>query len=568
MNQGVFTTMTYNDGFPLQPGGSFSNSQFGAQATPMPLDIALLQQKYGADPNTNSGNNTYTLVDANAVGTRYVGIWDTGGVDEIVYSGSRNTVIDLRPATLLNAQGGGGYVSYATGIWGGYVIAAGVTIENATGGLGSDTLTGNDAANVLTGNFGDDVLRGGAGADTLIGGDGNDTLDDTVGLNTYNGGSGTDFASVSLASRTGALSYTVGDAAITENGSALITFSDIEHVSIVGGSGNDVFVGGSFNDTLIGGAGIDTLTGGFGNDVYGVDSLQDIVNEAPGADIDTVETTLTNVGLSSFTNIEVLTYVGTAAFIGQGTSGANTINGGSGNDYIYAYGGDDLARGNAGIDVFILGDGSDTAFGGDGQDYLFGDLGNDFLHGEGGVDVLLAGDGDDTMFGGDSGDYFYGEDGNDTAFGDAGNDIFVLTAGNDEATGGDGQDYFYMGDGNDTLNGEGGVDVMLGEAGNDTFNPGLGVDYVFMGTGSDRLNVHFFNSGVTVLNDFTPGDGSADVIGLVGPFVTFADVQASISDFTTSGGFCILTLDADTSIWFIGVSPSQLTAGDFILGGG
>jgi Ca2+-binding RTX toxin-like protein len=144
-----------------------------------------------------------------------------------------------------------------------------------------------------------------------------------------------------------------------------------------------------------------------------------------------------------------------------------------------------------------------------------------------------------------------------------------MTTGNDTGSGGAGQDYFYMGDGNDTLNGGDGVDVMLGEAGDDTFNPGLGVDYAFMGTGSDRLNVDRTLSGVTVLNDFTPGAASTDVINLTGTgWTSFAQVQANITDFTASGGFSILTLDADTSIWLIGVSPGQLTAGDFILGGG
>ena len=50
------------------------------------------------------------------------------------------------------------------------------------------------------------------------------------------------------------------------------------------------------------------------------------------------------------------------------------------------------------------------------------------------------------------------------------------------------------------------------------------------------------------------------------PSSSLAQVQANISDFTSSGGFCILTLDADTAIWFIGVQPSQLTAGDFVFG--
>lgn len=46
-------------------------------------------------------------------------------------------------------------------------IAFGVTIENATGGAGSDTIVGNSAANVIIGGAGNDVLTGGAGGDTF-----------------------------------------------------------------------------------------------------------------------------------------------------------------------------------------------------------------------------------------------------------------------------------------------------------------------------------------------------------------------------------------------------------------
>ena len=46
-------------------------------------------------------------------------------------------------------------------------IAFGVTIENATGGAGNDTIVGNSAANVIIGGAGNDVLTGGAGGDTF-----------------------------------------------------------------------------------------------------------------------------------------------------------------------------------------------------------------------------------------------------------------------------------------------------------------------------------------------------------------------------------------------------------------
>src|SRR5262249_62295029 len=62
-------------------------------------------------------------------------------------------------------------------------IAYNVTIENAIGGSGNDTITGNDANNTLWGGPGNDTLLGGIGNDILHGGPGSDLL---------NGGPGAD----------------------------------------------------------------------------------------------------------------------------------------------------------------------------------------------------------------------------------------------------------------------------------------------------------------------------------------------------------------------------------------
>jgi Ca2+-binding RTX toxin-like protein len=181
--------------------------------------------------------------------------------------------------------------------------------------------------------------------------------------------------------------------------------------------------------------------------------------------------------------------------------------------------------------------------------------------------VLLGEAGNDTGNGGDGGDFFYLGDGDDIANGDAGNDIFVLTTGNDIAIGGEGQDYFYMGDGNDVLIGNAGVDVMLGEGGNDIFDGGTGVDYEFLGPGgagdNDTVIVRA-DSGVAVVYNFEAG-GSNDTIRLIGTGIsTFSQAIAAITDFTASGNFCVLTVDADTNIWLIGIQPVQLTAADFL----
>jgi Ca2+-binding RTX toxin-like protein len=252
-------------------------------------------------------------------------------------------------------------------------------------------------------------------------------------------------------------------------------------------------------------------------------------------------------------------------------AGNDTGYGGDGNDYLYLGDGDDIGFGEAGIDVFVMGLGNDTASGGTDQDYIYGGDGNDAMYGDDGVDVLIGEAGNDSGYGGAGGDYFYLGPDDDFAFGGEGNDISVLEAGNDTGIGGAGQDYFYMGDGNDLMNGGSGVDVLLGEAGNDTFSGGLGVDYLFLGPGgandSDAVFVDRDLSGVHVVNGFEAG-GTNDVINLTNSGMsTFAQVRAATSDFSASGGFIVITLDADTNIWLIGVTPAQLTAGDFLFDG-
>jgi hypothetical protein len=168
----------------------------GFAATPMAYDIAAIQYMYGANTNYASGNNVYILPDSNdphpfvrgepnEVGVPesivyqpdtafWSCLWDTGGIDEMRYDGARNAILDLTAATLDYSSTGYGVLSYAAFIGGGYTIANGVVIENATGGSGDDSLTGNAAANVLTGRAGNDTLDGRAGDDFLDGGAGLD----------------------------------------------------------------------------------------------------------------------------------------------------------------------------------------------------------------------------------------------------------------------------------------------------------------------------------------------------------------------------------------------------------
>jgi hypothetical protein len=185
LNQGVYTTMSYNDGWPDGPDGTSDSTAYGYQGTLMALDVAELQIKYGANMDYHTGDNTYRMPDVNQPGTMYACIWDAGGDDTISARGTSVSAIDLRTATLQYEDGGGGFISHTSGIFGGFTIANGVVIENAVGARGGDSITGNDAANHLIGKGGtdnilggdgDDVIAGGRGADMLTGGDGADTF--------------------------------------------------------------------------------------------------------------------------------------------------------------------------------------------------------------------------------------------------------------------------------------------------------------------------------------------------------------------------------------------------------
>lgn len=175
LNRNISTVMSYNDyGQPLPASGY--------AAGPMAFDIAAIQSLYGANTTHNAGNSVYTLFSGTA-DNAWRCIWDTGGLDTITYAGTAATRIDLRAATLEPGPDAAGYLSRALGANGGYTIAKGVVIENASGGSGRNTLIGNAADNMLTGNSEVDALYGGAGRDILIG---------ALGVDRLNGGAGAD----------------------------------------------------------------------------------------------------------------------------------------------------------------------------------------------------------------------------------------------------------------------------------------------------------------------------------------------------------------------------------------
>ncbi len=299
LDQTIFTVTSYNstyngswNGRPDNPGDGSAIATFGA------LDIAALQNMYGANTTHAAGDDVYTMAATRAAANGYHAIWDTGGIDTIEYTGAANAVIDLRAATLEYEPGGGGYVSWAWKIPGGYVIANGVVIENATSGSGNDSLTGNEADNVLIAGAGNDVMTGGAGADrfvfddpkapaparTVINGTSEaNRLSGTTGADVINGLAGDD--RIEGLGNNDRISGNLGNDILHGNAGNDRLWGDKHSDTLYGGVGNDRLYGGKGHDTLYGGKGRDKLWGENGNDeLYGGDG-RDRLQGGEGKDI-------------------------------------------------------------------------------------------------------------------------------------------------------------------------------------------------------------------------------------------------------------------------------------------
>ena len=213
-----FSVMSYFDAW--STGAThFVDLPFNARyaATPLLHDIAAIQALYGANTATRTGDTVYGFnstagkdvfnfaVNADPV----VAIWDAGGSrDCLDVSGfANNQVIDLRAEAFSDI---GKLTKNVT-------IAAGVVIEDAVGGGGSDRISGNSVSNSLRGNGGNDAIYGNEGSDLLSGGIGNDRLDGGtendiltggMGRDTMTGGAGLDDFDFNSVAETGKMAST------------------------------------------------------------------------------------------------------------------------------------------------------------------------------------------------------------------------------------------------------------------------------------------------------------------------------------------------------------------------
>lgn len=262
--------------------------------TPMVFDIAALQARYGADPNTRTGDDTYSWSQDRPL---MEAIYDAGGVDTFDLSThTRGSEVDLSP---------GGYSSIAffsrtdqlaywsarypqasafigewlddldTYTWSDNLgIAYSTIIENVVGGAGADTVFGNAVGNHLSGGGGKDRLMGAAGDDSLSGGAEEDYLRGEEGADLLEGGGSWDDLHGNMGTDTlyggDGDDWVVGgkdaDLLFGENGDDLV-YGNIGADSLSGGAGMDRLLGGQDADTLAGGDGADFLSGDRGDDV-------------------------------------------------------------------------------------------------------------------------------------------------------------------------------------------------------------------------------------------------------------------------------------------------------------
>lgn len=157
----MFNTVMSYSALPGDQAGALSH--FPAQ--PMPLDIAALQQLYGAADHA-SGDTVYDLASP-ALRDGFQALWDSGGIDLLDASAVGHAVaLDLREGTrsdigvCVHAFGRFGEagltlrsVTYTSTL----ALAPGTQIENARGSAFDDLLTGNALDNQLDGGPGTDT---------------------------------------------------------------------------------------------------------------------------------------------------------------------------------------------------------------------------------------------------------------------------------------------------------------------------------------------------------------------------------------------------------------------------
>jgi len=317
------------------------------------------------------------------------------------------------------------------------------------GGVGHDSISDNEDPSSLYGDAGNDVLSGGAGNDSLHGGEGDDWLTPGNDPDSIDGGPGTDMLSLVDLAQRAVVDMGAGTAV---SGTDTDRFTGIENLTgtifadhITGNAGANRLRGLGDYDWFVGSGGGDTFEGGTGRDMVSY------ATATAGVTVDLVANRGTRgqaLG-DSYTGIERIT----------GSSFADTLYGGIGEEDLRGLGGDDLMFGSAG--------GRERFDGGAGRDTVSYDKSFGIITSTGiaGVDAsLLLGRGSGNFAGRDLytsienltgslyDDRLTGDHGANTLIGSQGDDFLFGNGGNDRLAGG-----FY----NDSIDGGAGLDTAV-----------------------------------------------------------------------------------------------------------
>lgn len=303
-----YTIMSYSDIAGRQDTGYSTYYP----TTPMLYDILAIQYLYGANMTYNTGNNTYTYDDDYA----YETIWDAGGTDTIEYTGDLAASINLNAGQFSSI---GPSVKANRGIsadaQNNIAIAYEVTIENATGGNGDDTIYGNSAANTIDGGAGNDTFVANIASSAvnnviqrddyfLLESDGNtDSLinieliqftDQTYSLETlytqfgglpaFSSGSNGDLTTTTPDVYSGPVDFLEYELIGSNASETVIGASTNDFINLLGG--DDAASGGAGNDVLDGGTGSNFLTGDSGSDTFYLDGRSGEVTWSTITDFD------------------------------------------------------------------------------------------------------------------------------------------------------------------------------------------------------------------------------------------------------------------------------------------
>ena len=300
-----------------------------------------------------------------------------GGDDTVIYHGSETSIDGGAGSDTLVLNAGAGVTAVNFAVAAGVDQTAGdsvsiVNFENLNAGAMTTALnvTGSSSANTITTGSGDDVIHGGGGADIIDAGSGNDSVDYWGSEISIDGGAGSNTLVMRAA---GTIDLTASDQSVGDltsvanfqnvDGSALTV---TQAISVLGTSGANTITGGAGNDTIDGGGGADVINAGAGNDTVTLRGSEVSVDGGAGSDLLILKsgTSVTGVNFSvvagtdqtsgdsvTVTNFENLdASVVTTAITVTGSSAANIITTGSGNDVIDSGGGADVIDAGSGDD--------------------------------------------------------------------------------------------------------------------------------------------------------------------------------------------------------------------------